>query len=213
MLGLAVEAAVGAHDAQLGRLAYDALKWHASKLAPKVYGDKTEVIVGGPNGGPAQVERMVVPTNDPIEAARIYQKFIRGGNADLGDASIAAKPEPLRSMGQSLPERYHCQRRVEPRLTSTPVDPKRGHREIIRARSQADQQQRNEDNSEARLANNPGQFAPGQKSRLEISPYDEIPISPTPCIAKLCQPLLYAQRINIEANRLRRGWASVNVGG
>jgi hypothetical protein len=75
---MAVESAVGAHDAQLGRLAYDALKWHASKLAPKVYGDKTEVIVGAPNGAPAQVERVIIPTNDPIEAARVYQKFMSG---------------------------------------------------------------------------------------------------------------------------------------
>jgi hypothetical protein len=75
---LAVEAAIEAKDAQLGRLAYDALKWHASKLAPKVYGDKTEVVVAGPNGGPAQVERVIVPTNDPIEAARVYQKFMSG---------------------------------------------------------------------------------------------------------------------------------------
>jgi hypothetical protein len=66
--GLAVEKAVSASDAGLGRLAYDALKWHASKLVPKVYGDKTEVIVGSPNGGPVQVERVIVPTNDPIEA-------------------------------------------------------------------------------------------------------------------------------------------------
>jgi hypothetical protein len=75
---MAIESAVTARDAGLGRLAYDALKWHASKLVPKVYGDKTEVIVGGPNGGPAKVERVVVPTNDPIEAARIYQKFMSG---------------------------------------------------------------------------------------------------------------------------------------
>jgi hypothetical protein len=75
---LAVECAVEARDAGLGRLAYDALKWHASKLVPKVYGDKTEVVVAGSNGGPAQVERVIVPTNDPIEAARVYQKFMSG---------------------------------------------------------------------------------------------------------------------------------------
>ena len=45
---MAIESAVGASDFGLGRLAYDALKWHVSKLAPKVYGDKTEVIVAGP---------------------------------------------------------------------------------------------------------------------------------------------------------------------
>jgi hypothetical protein len=75
---MAIEKAVEANDAALGRLAYDALKWHASKLVPKVYGDKTEVIVAGSNGGPAQVERVIVPTNDPIEASRVYQKFMSG---------------------------------------------------------------------------------------------------------------------------------------
>jgi hypothetical protein len=72
---MAVEAAVDATDAQLGRLAMDALKWHASKLLPKVFGDKTEVAVTGANGGPVQSERVVVPA-DPIEAARVYQKFM-----------------------------------------------------------------------------------------------------------------------------------------
>jgi hypothetical protein len=76
---MAIEKATEARDAGLGRLAYDALKWHAGKLAPKVYGDKTEVIVASPNGGQVQVvERVIIPTNDPIEAARVYQKFMSG---------------------------------------------------------------------------------------------------------------------------------------
>jgi hypothetical protein len=40
---MAVEAATTARDPQLGRLAYDARKWQASKLTPKVYGDKTRL--------------------------------------------------------------------------------------------------------------------------------------------------------------------------
>ena len=35
--------AFNANDAQIGRLRIDALKWTASKLAPKKYGDKVEV--------------------------------------------------------------------------------------------------------------------------------------------------------------------------
>lgn len=35
--------AFNAHDAQIGRLRIDALKWTASKLAPKKYGDKVEI--------------------------------------------------------------------------------------------------------------------------------------------------------------------------
>jgi hypothetical protein len=70
----AVDAAVNATDAGLGRLAYDARKWQASKLAPKVYGDKTEVAVTGPNGGPMRSETRL--SLDPMEASRAYQRFI-----------------------------------------------------------------------------------------------------------------------------------------
>lgn len=35
--------AFSSHDAQIGRLRIDALKWTASKLAPKKYGDKIEL--------------------------------------------------------------------------------------------------------------------------------------------------------------------------
>lgn len=35
--------AMNSHDAQIGRLRMDALKWTASKLAPKKYGDKIEI--------------------------------------------------------------------------------------------------------------------------------------------------------------------------
>jgi hypothetical protein len=73
---MAIEAATTAKDAGLGRLAYDALKWHASKLVPKIYGDKTEVAVVGANGGPVQSQSVTVSTADPIEAARVYQKVM-----------------------------------------------------------------------------------------------------------------------------------------
>jgi hypothetical protein len=76
--GMAIETARTAQDAGLGRLAYDALKWHASKLVPKVYGDKTEVAVTGANGGPVQSQSVTVSVNDPIEAARVYQKMMSG---------------------------------------------------------------------------------------------------------------------------------------
>jgi hypothetical protein len=46
----------------------------------KVYGDKTEVAVTGANGGPVQTVSATVeiPANDPIEAARVYQKLMSG---------------------------------------------------------------------------------------------------------------------------------------
>jgi hypothetical protein len=55
----AVDEALTASDPQLGRLAFDARKWFAGKIAPKVYGDKT--LHAGPDGdGPV---RFVVETN------------------------------------------------------------------------------------------------------------------------------------------------------
>lgn len=38
-----LDEAMSSHDAQIGRLRIDALKWTASKLAPKKYGEKVEV--------------------------------------------------------------------------------------------------------------------------------------------------------------------------
>lgn len=38
-----LDEAMNSHDAPIGRLRMDALKWYASKLAPKKYGDKVEV--------------------------------------------------------------------------------------------------------------------------------------------------------------------------
>ena len=38
-----VDEAFGSHDASIGRLRMDALKWAASKIAPKKYGDKIEL--------------------------------------------------------------------------------------------------------------------------------------------------------------------------
>lgn len=40
-------------DVQVARLRIDARKWRASKMAPKVYGDKTEI--SGPGGGSLRV--------------------------------------------------------------------------------------------------------------------------------------------------------------
>jgi hypothetical protein len=40
---MAVDAARDARDPQLARLKFDALRWHAGKLVPKVYGEKSTV--------------------------------------------------------------------------------------------------------------------------------------------------------------------------
>ena len=43
-----VDEAMSSHDAQIGRLRVDALKWAASKMAPKKYGEKIELETSQP---------------------------------------------------------------------------------------------------------------------------------------------------------------------
>lgn len=47
------------------RLQVDARKWLLSKLAPKKYGDKIDHTIGGPDGGPIKVQRVVREIVDP----------------------------------------------------------------------------------------------------------------------------------------------------
>lgn len=47
-----------------------ARQWRASKLAPKKYGDKTTIDVGG------KVATVNLTTTDPVEAARAYQQIM-----------------------------------------------------------------------------------------------------------------------------------------
>ena len=53
-----------------------ARQWRAAKLAPKKYGDKIAHEHAGPNSGP--ILSVGVATSDPVEAAKIYQRMIRG---------------------------------------------------------------------------------------------------------------------------------------
>ena len=55
---LALQEAMQASDAGLGRLRWDARRWHASKLAPKKYGDKTVQEHVGKDDGPIQLENV-----------------------------------------------------------------------------------------------------------------------------------------------------------
>ena len=61
------------------RLQIDARKWLLSKLAPHKYGDKVDLNVGGqPAGAPLNSLSILAVTNDPIEAAKVYQAVMRG---------------------------------------------------------------------------------------------------------------------------------------
>ncbi len=55
--GKGLAEALTATDAGLGRLKWDARRWHASKLAPKKYGDK--ITHAGDEEAPIKVERIV----------------------------------------------------------------------------------------------------------------------------------------------------------
>ena len=76
----AVEEALLAEDAALGRLRYDARRWQASKLAPKVYGDTQAMrLLNAAGDGDARIEVVtladelaglinVTPRPKPVEA-------------------------------------------------------------------------------------------------------------------------------------------------
>ena len=52
---MAIDEATKAQDAALGRLAFDARRWFAGKLLPKVYGDKT-LHAGADGDSPVVIE-------------------------------------------------------------------------------------------------------------------------------------------------------------
>lgn len=52
---MAVQEALVARDPALGRLAYDARKWFAGRMAPKTFGDKLVQEHTGADGGPIQI--------------------------------------------------------------------------------------------------------------------------------------------------------------
>lgn len=57
-----VDEAFKSHDSSIGRLRMDALKWAASKIAPKKYGDKLEVETKGESSISIQ---FAIPTRKP----------------------------------------------------------------------------------------------------------------------------------------------------
>lgn len=78
---LAVEHALTATDAQLGRLKYDASKWFASKLTPKVYGEASQV-------------RLADHKGDALDGGAISEvmAMLRGAQASRSEAIAAPTP-------------------------------------------------------------------------------------------------------------------------
>lgn len=65
----AIDEALTAEDAALGRLALDARKWYLSKLMPKKYGDKA--LVGSDPDNPLPAGVAVVFRSTPSDADRV----------------------------------------------------------------------------------------------------------------------------------------------
>jgi hypothetical protein len=65
-------------NVQVARLRVDTMKWRASKLAPKKYGDKLDATIGNPDGTPIQ-ER------SPREIAMAVLSVIRAAQTDGGE--------------------------------------------------------------------------------------------------------------------------------
>jgi hypothetical protein len=80
----AIERGRGTGRASLRRLQWDKAQTGDTSmliwLGKVMCGQRETSVVAmtGPNGGPVQSERVIIPTNDPIEAARVYQKFMSG---------------------------------------------------------------------------------------------------------------------------------------
>lgn len=59
------EVRVDATAVARNRLRVDSRKWMLSKMLPKVYGDKTQTEISGPDGGPVQVQAVEWTVRDP----------------------------------------------------------------------------------------------------------------------------------------------------
>lgn len=58
----------GVYPPDVARVALDAMKWSAARMAPKVYGDSTSLELSGPGGGPveiAAIQRTIVDPQAP----------------------------------------------------------------------------------------------------------------------------------------------------
>lgn len=75
----------------VGRAMIDGLKWTAGRMAPKLWGDKTQHEHSGPDGGPIQHVDLTGATDDELDQLEALQRRIaaRSGGAPLPDAPEA----------------------------------------------------------------------------------------------------------------------------
>lgn len=61
---------------QRAKLRVDSRKWLLSRRLPKEFGERVQQEVSGPDGGP--IQSITLTTDDPIEAAKQYQRLMGG---------------------------------------------------------------------------------------------------------------------------------------
>jgi hypothetical protein len=81
----AIQEALEAEDAQLGRLALDARKWYLSKLLPQKYGDKVALTGGAPGDPAIKVDVDLSGLTD--EQKRVIASLPLPGEGNLSGAS------------------------------------------------------------------------------------------------------------------------------
>ena len=77
MADRALQSAITAEDAQLGRLAFDAYKWRAEAQAPKVWGKRDRHEITGKDG-----DALVLAHESPLELARRVAFLLAQGSAE-----------------------------------------------------------------------------------------------------------------------------------
>jgi len=99
-------AAMKPEDVQRARLAFDARKWWAGKVAPKKYGERVATEVSGPDGRPIET-RELPPPMVPAEVAAAVRALIAAGEAELGmprgRGGNAARLRAILASGEPIP--------------------------------------------------------------------------------------------------------------
>jgi hypothetical protein len=79
---------------QVDRLKFDAMKWYASKVSPRNYGDKVQTELSGPNGGPLQIAAQVIDARSmTAEARAALREALRASLPAPAGRTIDVEPE------------------------------------------------------------------------------------------------------------------------
>jgi hypothetical protein len=78
------ELAYNREHVERSKLRIDTLKWVLSKLAPKKFGDKSQIEMSGPDGGPMAVTTVLGPQT-VLEVARLYSFRLQQAKDAVGE--------------------------------------------------------------------------------------------------------------------------------